>query len=130
MSAERIPKDAETEDYPNLVVCDGRVTGQITVNRSRLPLSTIAGLALHSGWAEVVAGWDYIESDYGFTESDLAAFIYDLLDVRHEWARLLCVIADVHRRDRPRKKDDDRLRSALIDCLASIQPPPSCLENT
>ena len=131
MSGQRIAKDAETEDYPNLIVCDGRVTGQITVHRSRLPLSTIAGMALHRGWGEVVAGWDYIETDYGFTEADLAGFIYDLLDVRHEQARLLCIMADIQRRTRPRKADTERLRVALIDCLAALQPPaPSPLEQT
>lgn len=129
MSADRIDRSAETEDYPNLVVCDNRVTGQITVSRSRLPLSTIAGLALHHCWDEVVTGWDYIESDYGFTEADLGGFLYDLLDVRHEWARLLCVIADYQRRSRPRRKDDDRLRAALIDCLAALQPEAEVLPD-
>ena len=125
----RIDRSAETEDYPNLVVCDGRVTGSITINRSRLPLSTIAGLALHADWAEVVAGWDYIESDYGFTEADLAGFLWNLLDVRHEWARLICIIADVHRRPRQRKADTDRLRAALIDCLAALQPEAEALPD-
>lgn len=104
---------AETEDYPGLVVHDGRVTGSITVGRSRLPLWAICSTAIKGSWNtertwndDVESGWE--PSRYGFTEDDFAHFIYCLLEMRGEFGRLLLMLADAERRERAhdRLKDD------------------------
>jgi hypothetical protein len=86
-------EDAETEDYPGLWVHDGRVSGSITVSQSRLPLWAFAGW----DWDEVVASWDYIETEYGWTEDRQGEFLHNLLEARGEFGRLLLTIADMHR---------------------------------
>jgi len=88
----------ETEDYPNVVVCDGRVTGSITIGHSRLPLWAVSGTAIEDGWDEVEAGWSPTEH-YGFTQDDFSNFVYYLLELRGEFGRLLCILADVERQE-------------------------------
>ncbi len=91
--------DEETEGlYPNLVVCDGRVSGSITIGASRLPIWCFSSTAIQLGWDEVEAGWEPTER-YGFTEDDFSAFVYHLLEQRGEFARLLLILADMDRRD-------------------------------
>lgn len=102
----------ETEDYPNLVVHDGRVTGSITTGRSRLPLWAIIYTAIHQGWDEVEAGWSPTEH-YGYTAQDLADFLYYLLEARAEFGRLLLVLANAERLERERQ--DDALHQAVED---------------
>ena len=97
----REPAD-ETTDYPKLWVHDGRVTGQVTVGQSRLPLSSILTPALYQSWDDVEAGWS--PSTYEFGHDDLASFVDDLLQCRGDLARLLCVLADVERREREREE--------------------------
>lgn len=88
--------DAETEDYPNLWVHDGRVTGSITVGQSRLPLWAIIGTAVTEDWQEVEDGWSPDEH-YGFDANDLANFLNDLLQARGEFGRLLLTLANAER---------------------------------
>lgn len=91
----REPAEESTDLYPGLVVCDNRHSGSITVGRSRLPVSAFVG---YESWAEVVAGWDYIEGPgYEWTHERHANFLYHLLEMRGEFARLLLVLADVER---------------------------------
>lgn len=100
---------AETEDYPKLSVHDGRVSGSINVDHSRLPLWTLIGYAIREDWATVERNWPQITEDYGFTQDDLARFVYFLLEQRGEFGRLVCVLADVERRDdEAGRRGDDR----------------------
>ena len=91
----REPAD-ETEGYPNLWVHDGRVTGQITIGQSRLPLSAIIGTVIHQSWEDAEDGWAPAEH-YDFTADDLSSFLYDLLQVRGELARVLLALANAER---------------------------------
>lgn len=117
----------ETEGlYPKLVVCDNRVSGSITIGQSRLPVWAILGSYFQGGWDEVVAGWDYIETDYGFTEDDLYGLIYNLLEMRGDFGRLLLALADAERRGRhgapwwERKKDRKRIGDLLLRCVDDL----------
>lgn len=119
----------ETEDYPGLVVNDHRVSGSITVGRSRLPLWAFVGSAVHEDWQYVEDGWSPTEH-YGFTEGDLIAFLGDLLEQRGEFGRLVLLLADVERAERTRrahrwwfdvKKDRKRLAAQLRRCLALLE---------
>lgn len=99
----REPADETTDLYPGLVVHDGRVTGSITIGRSRLPVWAIIGHLVQGGWGEVTDDWDYIESDYGFTGSDLNLFLYYLMECRGEFGRLLLALAYAERRECDRR---------------------------
>lgn len=92
--------------YPGLVVWDGRVTGSITVGRSRLPLWAICTTAIRGHWSKEDASkehWGSVESGwgdtYGFTDEDFAHFIYCLMEMRGEFGRLLLVLANAERAD-------------------------------
>lgn len=122
--------DVETEDYPNIVVCDGRVTGSITIGRSRLPLWAISATAIGGGWDEVELGWSPTEH-YGFTEDHFSDFVYHLLEQRGEFGRLLCVLADVERQDDERqdgwldsKDDGSGIVEIPLDKRNNDMPPP------
>ncbi len=98
----REPAEETLGLYPNLVVHDGRVTGSITIGRSRLPIWCIIGeLVRGDGWDGVELGWSP-EEHYGFTASDMSNFLYNLLEARGEFGRLLLVIADAERRESER----------------------------
>ena len=90
----RDPAEA-TEDYPGLEVHDATVTGSIRCG-GRLPLWAFASTAIHHDWEMVEENYAPTEF-YGFTADDLAGFVHDLLEARGEFARLVCVIADVER---------------------------------
>lgn len=124
----------ETEDYPGLVVCDNRVSGSITAGYSRLPLWCLTG--------ELKAGtWEQMEADkaplYGLTREGFYDFIHHLLDNRGEFARLLCILADLERRttmrsEKPRtnqdprwqrKRERERVVKQLQRCLAALGEP-------
>ena len=87
--------DEETEGYPGLWVHDGRVTGSITVGQSRLPIWAFNGVAVIHGWDEVELGWE--PSKYDWTADHHADFLYNLLEARGEFGRLLLVIANAER---------------------------------
>lgn len=124
--------DACTEDYPRLIVHDGRVSGSITVGNTRLPLWAFAWTAITDGWDEAEASYEM--SEYGYTAEDFARFIYCLLEQRGEFARLLCVLADVERFDTLddessdegpwywREDDRERVRAALQRCINVLAP--------
>lgn len=100
----RVPAEETVDLYPGLVVHDGRVSGSITVDRSRLPLWAFIHTALTDGWDRVEEGWSPTEH-YGFTEEHLAEFLYDLLELRGEFGRLLLVLAGVERAERQLRDD-------------------------
>jgi hypothetical protein len=122
----REPDEESVDLYPGLVVHDGRQSGSITVDRSRLPYWAFAGW----DWDEIVTGWDYITTDYGWTEERHRLFLHDLLEPRGEFARLLLVIADAERCDRVRggvapwwetKRHRKRVGDQLRRCLAMLE---------
>jgi hypothetical protein len=119
---------AMTEDYPGLVVHDGRVTGSITVGQSRLPLWAFIWSAIHKDWTDVEAGWSPTEH-YGYTADDLSDFLGHLLNLRGEFGRLVLVLADMERRDRrpmgrawwERPKKRQRVIDQLRRCLNALE---------
>jgi hypothetical protein len=91
----REPYAESTDLYPGLVVHDGRVTGSITAGRSRLPLWAFMPQTIVSE-----GEWDGYEPEtYEWTRGKASEFLYHLLEMRGEFARLLCVLADVDRRE-------------------------------
>lgn len=120
----------ETEGlYPKLVVSDNRVTGSITIGPSRLPVWAILGSYFQGGWDEVVWGWDYIETEYGFTESDLTGLLYNLMEMRGDFGRLVLALADAERRESHgsgyppwwrKKKDRKRIGDLLLRCVDAL----------
>lgn len=126
----------ETEDYPGVVVHDGRVSGSITLGPTRLAFWAITTALCDGGWAEVQD--DYLPEP-GAPGAELypdreqaAAFLHHLLQQRREFGRLLCVLADEDRRDDDRyDRGDDRwwmqmprrrarVRAALQACIDEI----------
>ena len=130
--------DLETEDYPNFVVHDARMSGSITAGYTRLPLWCFVSEMVRGGWAKVADDRD-IDS---ITEDQLATFLYYLLEARGDFGRLLCVLADVERRAmRASERDPNgvftwwyhpkmkaRVREALQRCIDSLDAPPPKLE--
>jgi hypothetical protein len=94
--------DVESIDlYPGLVVHDGRVSGSITVGRTRLPLWSIIHTAI-GNWDEVEEGWS--PGEYGWTDEKMAHFLYYLLEQRGEFGRLLLVLANAERQEQEREQ--------------------------
>lgn len=102
MAIWRDPDEESVDLYPGLVVDDGRVSGSVTIGRSRLPLWAILATALKDGWDEVEADYEPTK-DYGFTEDNLVAFLCDLLEARGEFGRLLLVLANAERLEQERE---------------------------
>jgi hypothetical protein len=102
VSIYREPSEETTGLYPGLVVCDGRVTGSITLGRTRLPLWAILPLAIHYGWDSAAVEYDAApgaDRDVTWDSGQAAQFVSDLLEMRGEFGRLLLVLADAERRD-------------------------------
>jgi hypothetical protein len=91
----REPAEESVDLYPDLVVSDDRVSGSVTFGPSRLPIWAVIYTAIVQGWDDVEAGWD--PSNYGWDAERLATFLYNLLEARGEFGRLLLVLADVER---------------------------------
>lgn len=112
--------------YPKLMVADNFMTGSINIRDSRLSLWAIVSAAISDGWDEVEGGWA-VESRHGFTESDLIEFLYNLLEQRGEFGRLLLLLADAERLHKDgwwnykvqRKKVMKQLQNC-IDCLKEM----------
>lgn len=107
----RKPAVESADIYPGLVVHDDRVSGSITLGKSRLPMWAFVSWLPNGGWAAVEEGWDDF---YGWNAEKMAGFLYDLMEHRGEFARLLLVLADVERREQDmtdralRRADKDR----------------------
>jgi hypothetical protein len=125
----------ETEDYPRFIVCDGRVSGSITMGRSRLPVWAIVGALTSAGWREVEEDFlperDSPLASHYPTRQETGSFLYHLLEQRGEFGRLLCVLADEDRRDNARREGRSRwwmemprrrarVRAALQRCIDEI----------
>ena len=131
----REPSEESTNLYPGLVVHDGRVSGSITIGRTRLPVWAIISTAIRDDWPAVTAEYDPPSE---FTEQHLADFLYWLMEQRGEFARLLLTLADVERGELERDCgeltcwwDHEPSRSCVIDqlqrCLKALgadQPQP------
>lgn len=94
----REPDEESADLYPGIVVHDGRVTGSITSGATRLPLWAIVTTALTEGWPAVEHGWNPTLSVDEFSE-----FLYNLLELRGEFGRLLLVLAEAERTERSSK---------------------------
>lgn len=131
--------DVETEDYPGVVVCDGRMSGSITLGRSRLPFWCLIADIVDKGWNEVAQR----RGDQMYlTQREFSSFLYYLLEHRGDFGRLLCVLADVERRGlRASERDPNgcfswwyhpqmkaRVREALQRCIDSLDAEPPQLE--
>jgi hypothetical protein len=100
----REPREESVGLYPGLVVHDGRVSGSITVSSSRLPVWAFIGTAIVNGWDAVEKSYEPT-SNYGFEAGDLAEFLYNLLEARGEFGRLLLVLANAERLERIREDE-------------------------
>ena len=125
MTPFRQPPELSDDLYPGLAVWEKRVTGSLTLKDSRLPLWAIISTAVKQGWDEVERGWG--PGDNGYTADDLAAFLYDLLEHRGEFARLLCVLADVHRVEAEREHAEDKAHNEAVShpggyCMCPNRP--------
>lgn len=100
----RRPYEESTDLYPGFVVDDGRVTGSITFGQSRLPVWAVLGdLICGGGWPSVIHGYawpDDAQDLHGVTDSDLCELLYNLLEARGEFGRLLLTIANAERLER------------------------------
>lgn len=94
-ATSRIPPEESVDLYPGLCIHDTRVGGSATVSQSRLPIWTFIIVALENGWDAVVKAFDHIETEYDWTRSHMATFLYYLMQPRGELARL--VLADAER---------------------------------
>jgi len=128
----RSPGEESLDLYPGLVVHDGRVTGSITIGRTRLPMWAVIGEVIRQGWH--AAEEDYYPEEptpqYHDFDSDAAAqFFYSLLEHRGEFGRLVLLLADVERCDRggrhppwyETKRQRKRLGDQLRRCLAILE---------
>lgn len=95
----RTPAEETVDLYPGLVVHDGRVAGSITAGRTRLPLWAFVPWVAQRGWGDIE---DNYPSAAEVGERGLAGFLYDLLEARGEFGRLLLTIANAHRADMDR----------------------------
>ena len=128
--------DEETEDFPGVIVHDGRMTGSITAGRTRLPLWCFIADLVEHGWKHTEENRDITE----ITQEQLSSFLYYLLEHRGDFGRLLCVLADIERQSseiqtrgetfswwyHPEMKA--RVRAALQRCIDSLDAPPPQLE--
>lgn len=93
----RDPAEETVDEYPGLVVHDGRQVGAITVGRSRLPLSR-AAWHLAKGWCDFSDEYhDGSGLVYGWGDGDVARFLSYLFEHRGEFGRLILTLADVER---------------------------------
>lgn len=132
-SLHRWPGEESVGLYPGLVVSDGehsRVTGSITVGRTRLPLWAFISEVIRHGFADGAQDYYSVTNWEDFGEDDAAEFFYQLTELRGEFGRLLLVLADAERCEsngggrrawyqtkRHRKRVGDQLRR----CLAVLE---------
>ena len=86
----------ETHGFPKLMVADNTQSGSINVRGTRLPLWAIITTVICEGWESVELGWEP-KKHYGYSEEDLAHFLYCLLEQRGEFGRLLLLLASVEK---------------------------------
>lgn len=123
----REPAVESADLYPGLVVHDGRVSGSITLGRSRLPIWAFTAYLVEGGWENVKHDWP---DTYGWERAEMAQLLGDVFELRGEFARLLLVLADAERCDRSRllsgpswwetKRHRKRVADQLKRCLAVL----------
>lgn len=126
------PQFKVTEDYPGFVVHDDRVTGSVTLGPTRMPLWAPISTMVEAGYHSAVESWPSLPK-YGSAEA-IGSFLQDLFQQRKEFGRLLCVLADVERREREARNENDslqpwyannenveRVRTALQNCLQHLE---------
>lgn len=117
-------ESAPTEDYPGLFVWNARCSGQATIGQSRLPLYGVLPGALLWGWGDAQSKYPHLGAGGPFAD-----FLERLLEARGEFARLLCVLADVERQTEGITdwRDDsnavNRVRTHLLCCLRDLNAP-------
>lgn len=99
--------DEETSEYPGLWVHDGRQSGSVTFSKSRLPVWAVVGCAVRGGWEEVESNWDYIGTGYGWTEERFIELLNHVFQLRGDFGRLICALANAER------VESERLDAAL-----------------
>lgn len=117
----RDPAIESTNIYDGLVVQDDRVGGSITVRSSRLPLWTLIRTAIRENWDDVQDSWDVEE--YNYSAEEFSEFLYNLLEARGEFARLLLEIANANRKNIHWWTDSvlrERIRDQLQLCADSL----------
>ncbi len=117
----RKPSEENTDIYEGLVVQDNRVGGSITIRQSRLPLWTLVGTAIRENWSDVQDSWNVEDNDYSADE--LADFLYHLLEMRGEFARLLLELANANKQSDFWWIDEEiceNVRHQLQKCLDSL----------
>ncbi len=117
----RKPSEENTDIYEGLVVQDNRVSGSITIRQSRLPLWTLVGTAIRENWSDVQDSWNVEDNDYSADE--LADFLYHLLEMRGEFARLLLELANANKQSDFWWIDEEiceNVRHQLQKCLDSL----------
>lgn len=112
--------------YPGLSVTKDVVTTSICVKDRRVPLWLLVGRVGREGW-------DSVAEDYGiksFSSDELHAFLHHLLECRGEFARLLCILADVEREEDEAEDEDwawwqtgrkDRVVAQLRRCISALE---------
>lgn len=124
----RHPAEVSDDLYPNLSLSDNVVSGSIVFQGSRLAAwAVIADL--------VAAGWPAVRREYlpPCDASVLSGFLYDLLEARGEFGRLLLVLAEANLQERTADADrawwdDPALSARVVDqlrrCLAVLDTEP------
>lgn len=124
-----VQPDKVTEDYPGFVVHNGRSWGSITVGPTRLPLWCLIQTMVSAGYEAAVGEHPTLPEHASAKE--IGTFLYHLLEQRRELGRLLCVIADVVRREREAQRESrlpwyanpenvSRVRAALHSVLEEL----------
>jgi len=111
----RVPA-VQTDGFPKLMVHDNYQTGSVNVRNTRLPLWAIITTVVCEGWDRVESGWSP-EEHYGYTKTDLAHFLYCLLEQRGEFGRLLLVLANAEHRNDSGWWEEPKYRRMVIKQL-------------
>jgi hypothetical protein len=76
----------------------------MTFGESRVPLWCITGELINGeGWSGVEDGWNL--SELGWTSNDFANFLYNLLEMRGEFGRLVAMLANAERVEQERSDE-------------------------
>jgi len=123
MSIRSTLSEGTDEIYPGLTVCDGRVSGSIIAGLTRLPLWAFIGTVVEESWAE--ANESYEVESTGLTKRELSDFLYNLLEMRGEFGRLILLMAEAYRvgtdywYEEPSLRE--RMQQQLQRCLETLQ---------
>ena len=117
-----------SEFYPGLDVTDNVATTSITVKGTGLALWAFTG-RLGAG-----EGFQHVVTDYGlpasFSEEEYYTFLHHLLECRGEFARLLCILANVEREESDAEDEDwswwetdrkNRVIEQLKRCVVALE---------